>query len=604
MTQLVEERYQEHLRKIAVGDASHKYLINSGGMIELDFHNMVMQKHTSQRRIRRLFYPGFWMEMKTSPYQMQLHAKINRIQIDNQLQDSIFPIILAPVPPPKSVAATTELKPFIEMSVVQRIIPHSTVAQYKYLRVLMQEFHVKVDLDFITAIAELFDKEASEAEAKKWFEDDLNVQKQPLYAHVTVHSQQEQKNFYDNLHLGPIKVHVSFSMGTGSESESKAALPGIISTLLQGVGVTLTDVNDVVFRLAFFEREFLFLTQRQLVSECTTHYAGQAVKQLYVLVLGLDVIGNPFGLVVGFTKGVEDLFYEPFQGLIQGPGEFAEGLVLGVRSLFGHTVGGAAGAVSKITGAVGKGLAALTFDKDYQKKRRDALNKRPQSMQEGLARGGKGLVMGVFDGVTGVVMKPVQGAKEEGFGGFFKGLGKGAVGLVARPTAGIVDFASGTFDSVKRATELSDEEKKLRAPRYMHKDGIVRPYSKQEAEGWKIFHETDKGKFATSDEFAYAEIIVDKEVLLVTDHRMLYVLKSDLFGGWQSEWIYKWEEIASMRVVERGLEITLEAPKQKSNFSKMFSSADKLKKILLINNRKRCEKLLAVMASLHQKRRT
>jgi vacuolar protein sorting-associated protein 13A/C len=238
MTQLIEERYQEHQRKLLVGDESHKYLINSGGMIELDFHNMVMQKHTSQRRIRRLFYPGFWMEMKTSPYQMQLHAKINRIQIDNQLQDSIFPIILAPVPPPKSVAATTELKPFIEMSIVQRIIPHSTVTQFKYLRVLMQEFHVKVDLDFINAIMELFDKETTEAEAKKWFEDDLDVQKQPLFAHVTVHSQQEQKNFYDNLHLGPIKVHVSFSMGTGSESDSKAALPGIISTLLQGVGVT------------------------------------------------------------------------------------------------------------------------------------------------------------------------------------------------------------------------------------------------------------------------------------------------------------------------------------------------------------------------------
>lgn len=67
------------------------------------------------------------------------------------------------------------------------------------------------------------------------------------------------------------------------------------------------------FRLAFFERNFTFLTQKQLVSEATRHYVGQAVKQLYVLVLGLDVIGNPYGLVVGLTKGVEDLFYEPFQ---------------------------------------------------------------------------------------------------------------------------------------------------------------------------------------------------------------------------------------------------------------------------------------------------
>jgi hypothetical protein len=50
-----------------------------------------------------------------------------------------------------------------------------------------------------------------------------------------------------------------------------------------------------------------------------------------------------------------------FQGAIQGPGEFAEGLVLGVRSLFGHTVGGAAGAVSRITGAMGKHLFNLVI---------------------------------------------------------------------------------------------------------------------------------------------------------------------------------------------------------------------------------------------------
>lgn len=42
---------------------------------------------------------------------------------------------------------------------------------------------------------------------------------------------------------------------------------------------------------------------------------------------------------------------------------------------------------------MGKGLAALTFDKDYQKKRREALNKKPANLHEGLARSGHGLVM-------------------------------------------------------------------------------------------------------------------------------------------------------------------------------------------------------------------
>ena len=88
-----------------------------------------------------------------------------------------------------------------------------------------------------------------------------------------------------------------------------------------------------------------------------------------------------------------------------------------------------------------------------------------------------------MDGVTGCVTKPISGAKEEGVEGFFKGLGKGTIGLVTRPTAGIVDFAHGTFDSVKRATELQDETRRLRPPRYIHEDKILRAYCLDEAKG-------------------------------------------------------------------------------------------------------------------------
>lgn len=55
--------------------------------------------------------------------------------------------------------------------------------------------------------------------------------------------------------------------------------------------------------------------------------------------------------------------------------------------------GGAAGAVSRITGTVGKGVAALTFDEDYQKKRQQMLYQRSASAHEGFFEGGKGLIM-------------------------------------------------------------------------------------------------------------------------------------------------------------------------------------------------------------------
>ena len=57
-------------------------------------------------------------------------------------------------------------------------------------------------------------------------------------------------------------------------------------------------------------------------------------------------------------------------------------------------------------------------------------------------------------------------------------------GLVARPTGGIIDFASGTFDSVKRVTETQEEIWRNRPPRFLHTDGVTRFYNRKEAEGW------------------------------------------------------------------------------------------------------------------------
>lgn len=55
--------------------------------------------------------------------------------------------------------------------------------------------------------------------------------------------------------------------------------------------------------------------------------------------------------------------------------------------------GGAAGAVSRITGTIGKGVAALTLDEEYKRHRREQLAHRPGNFSAGLAQGGKGLVL-------------------------------------------------------------------------------------------------------------------------------------------------------------------------------------------------------------------
>lgn len=61
---------------------------------------------------------------------------------------------------------------------------------------------------------------------------------------------------------------------------------------------------------------------------------------------------------------------------------------------------------------------------------------RVTGFQSGLKAAGKGLSLGLYDGISGLVTQPIKGAKEEGASGFIKGFGKGIGGIVFKSGAG------------------------------------------------------------------------------------------------------------------------------------------------------------------------
>jgi vacuolar protein sorting-associated protein 13A/C len=65
--------------------------------------------------------------------------------------------------------------------------------------------------------------------------------------------------------------------------------------------------------LGFYERLFNRFTLTKLKNEIIAHYQNQFLKQIHVLELGLDVLGNPLGIIRGLAEGVESLFYEPYK---------------------------------------------------------------------------------------------------------------------------------------------------------------------------------------------------------------------------------------------------------------------------------------------------
>ncbi|XP_050687793.1 intermembrane lipid transfer protein Vps13-like isoform X2 [Eriocheir sinensis] len=567
-TELLEKCYQLYQGQVkTMPDAScieSHYVITRN--LEVDYAKMTVSK-PFHRKIRRTFQPGVRLEFRQSTHQRQIHLKVNSLQVDNQACDVMFPVVLARVPTPRSVLADTVAKPFCEVSVAQKVIS-PTLTQFKYFAVLIQEFHAKVELPFVFAVMEVLmpTREVStDLYSVEKYEKDEKIVHGTLTSKVKSQAGEGRKDYFDTLHLSPIKMHLSFSLSATDSGTTAPVGSQVIHLFLQSVGVTLTEVQDVVFRLAYMERQNQWMSWNQLVQEMIAHYQGQVMKQLYVLVLGLDVIGNPFGLVVGFTKGVEDLFYEPIQGAIEGPGEFAEGMVYGVTSFMGKTVGGAAGAVSRITGTIGKGVAALTLDDEYQKRRREAMHRKPADGIESLARGGKGIVTGVVDGVTGVFLKPIDGAREEGVEGFFKGMGKGVVGLVTRPASGVIDFASGSFDAVMRATDSTEEIMRRRPARFIAADGVIRPFVLHYAQGTRMLQEIEKGRYAKTDVYvAHSNIAMSKSVLVATDKRVMQVTRNDILGHLKVEWVHSFDEMSEPPVLTtNGLRLSVKQEKRR-----------------------------------------
>ncbi|KAM4616365.1 intermembrane lipid transfer protein VPS13A [Polymixia lowei] len=515
--------------------------------------------------IRRNFLPGVKVEYSVSPRQSSYRVQINRIQIQNQLPGAIFPYVFYPVKLPKSVTMDSEPKPLTDISIVTRAAGHSDISRIKYFKVLIQEMDLKLDLGFLYAILELFTPEnasitTSEQEVEL-FEKDIEYLMTELN-HVSA-ADTSAISLYEYFHISPIKLHLSVSLSTGGEDGLKEKrdtelIPvQSLNLLLKSIGATLTDVQDVVFKLAFFELTFQFYTTQQLQWEVIRHYSKQAIKQMYVLVLGLDVLGNPFGLIRGLSEGVEAFFYEPYQGAIQGPEEFVEGMALGVKALVGGAVGGIAGAASRITGAMAKGVAAITMDEEYQQKRRETMNKQPSGLREGLARGGKGLVSGFVSGITGIVTKPIKGAQKEGAAGFFKGVGKGLVGAVARPTGGFIDMVSSTFQGIKRAAETSQDIESLRPPRFIHEDGVIRPYKEREGIGSQMLQKIENGRFAKYRYFAHAKVN-DSDFLMITKRGIFFVTKGT-FGQLTCEWQYLFDEFTKDPMIVEDRRLRIEA---------------------------------------------
>jgi vacuolar protein sorting-associated protein 13A/C len=111
----------------------------------------IINSKGNRKTAKRQSLDGLWIDYSWSVSKTALHVRINRLQIDNQLEYTLFPVMLHPVIS-KATGTDHAEKPFIELSILETKTGRSNIIQFKYFKLLIQEFAVKIDQGFIIAI--------------------------------------------------------------------------------------------------------------------------------------------------------------------------------------------------------------------------------------------------------------------------------------------------------------------------------------------------------------------------------------------------------------------------------------------------------------------
>lgn len=194
-------------------------------------------------------------------------------------------------------------------------------------------------------------------------------------------------------------------------------------------------------------------TINNLLTRIGRHYVYQASQALLRIAGDLDILGSPVALLGNLGSGVRDFFYEPANALLYSPRELHLAVAKGTMSLMRNTVFSTVNATSKVSGTLGKGLAALSMDDAFVRRRAARMAaQRPKSIAQGLRHGARNLGEAVAEGAAGLITSPLDGARRDGVKGAIVGVAQGVVGVALKPATGVFDLAAKSTESMRNAS--------------------------------------------------------------------------------------------------------------------------------------------------------
>ncbi|ONI15169.1 hypothetical protein PRUPE_3G028500 [Prunus persica] len=329
-------------------------------------------------------------------------------------------------------------------------------------------------------------------------------------------ARRQKKIYVEVFDLCPINLTLSFS--SAPWMRKNGILTAGESVIHRGL-MALADVEGARIHLKQLTIAHQIASLESLQEILVRHYTRQLLHEMYKVFGSAGVIGNPMGFARSMGLGIRDFLSVPARSIFLSPTGLITGMAQGTTSLLSNTVYAISDAATQFSKAAHKGIVAFTFD--------DQAVSGVEQQQIGVATHSKGVINGVFEGLTGLLQSPIKGAERHGLPGVLSGIALGITGLVAKPAASILEVTGKTAQSIRnrsRFYQMGQQRFRVRLPRPLSRELPLRPYTWEEAVGASALVEADDS-FRLKDEI----LVMCKELrqagkFVIITHRLVLIV--------------------------------------------------------------------------------
>jgi hypothetical protein len=303
----------------------------------------------------------------------------------------------------------------------------------------------------------------------------------------------QRRWYFGRLELHPVKLNLTFRANNHWGESGSLPIP---------------NIDGAPLCLSALIREHLYGTADDLLVAIGKHYLLALLRQVYRVVLRVELVDAPVGFVRTLGGGVKDLFYLPAKAVVRSsPSAFGRAVAAGGASFARGVMLAPVRPVGKFSGSLGLRLEGALVAMAMSHTGGGSALHAPTGGRM-IRQGAAGLGLGVLRGATGLVYEPLKGARQKGARGFAVGVGKGIAGAALRPTAGLLRLAdrwagawgvlthSLTGDAEGVAAVVGGRIGRVRPPRMLHEgEQRLAEFSMAEALARHVLTSTEDGRY-------------------------------------------------------------------------------------------------------------